>query len=340
MRTVWAGILAGLAAAAGLHAAAAQDDEPGPAWLQDSTFSFVWENDVFGGTDSNYSNGVMLSLTTSPRDRPFLIPPLADAFADQPWMKGRKWRTTYAAGHSIFTPEDISAPNPDPNQRPYAGWAYVSGTVMAESPDKKTLDSAQLVVGLIGDGAGGEWVQSEFHQLINGVDPQGWRFQIKDEIAFTGRLERLRRAATRDIGPFEWDTFVNYGGALGTAETSVSFGGLVRVGDDLAADYGGPPRVRPAMSGANFFSGRGGWGWYVFAGLQGRAVAQDIFLDGNTFRDSRSVDRNWFVYDGQAGIAIRSGRARLAFTYVHRSEEFDTQTGPQRFGAGSISWRF
>ncbi len=338
MRAVMVGIAG--AAVFWTAALARDDDEPGPAWLQDSTLSFVWENDVFGGTDSNYSNGVMLSLTTSPRDKPFVIGPLSNAVADQPWMSDRRWRTTYAVGHSIFTPEDISTAVPDPQQRPYAGFAYASTTLTGESPNKKFIDSAQLVVGLVGDVAGGEWVQSEFHQLVNGVSPQGWRFQLKDEIAFTTRFEHLQRVALHTDGPLEWDAFINGGVAVGTLETSGTIGGMVRIGDDLEADYGGPPRVRPALSGANFFSGSGSWGWYLFAGIEGRVVAHDLFLDGNTYRDSRSVDRDWFVYDGQVGVAVRSGRARLAFTFVHRSEEFDTQTGPQRFGAGSLSWRF
>lgn len=33
------------------------------------------------------------------------------------------------------------------------------------------------------------------------------------------------------------------------------------------------------------------WEAYVFAGAEGRGVASNIFLDGNTFEDSHTVDR-------------------------------------------------
>ena len=80
--------------------------------------------------------------------------------------------------------------------------------------------------------------------------------------------------------------------------------------------------------------------WYVFTGLEGRAVGRDIFLDGNTFRDSRSVDKRIFVGDFQAGVAVVYRGIRVALTQVWRSEEFYGQSGRQKFGSLSVSFRF
>jgi hypothetical protein len=77
----------------------------------------------------------------------------------------------------------------------------------------------------------------------------------------------------------------------------------------------------------------------VFAGVQGRAVARNLFLDGNTFEDSASVDRNPFVADFQTGVSISAGDWRIAYTYVWRTEEFETQPTRQDFGALAISVR-
>jgi hypothetical protein len=96
--------------------------------------------------------------------------------------------------------------------------------------------------------------------------------------------------------------------------------------------------VRPALSGVEHFSG-GPLSWQVFAGVQGRAVARNLFLDGNTWEDSASVDRNPYVADFQTGFSVSAGDWRLAYTYVWRTEEFDTQPTRQDFGAIALSWR-
>lgn len=114
---------------------------------------------------------------------------------------------------------------------------------------------------------------------------------------------------------------------------------MLRVGQRLDADFG-PRRIRPALAGSRFFRPREAFGWYVFAGVDGRAVAHDIFLDGNTYRRSRSADRRPFVGDVSAGAAMFLGRARLTFTCTIRSRAFDGQRDPSRFASLSLSFRF
>ena len=120
--------------------------------------------------------------------------------------------------------------------------------------------------------------------------------------------------------------------------TQATAGLTLRIGNDLADDYG-PPRIRPSLAGGGFFNPSDGFGWYVFAGAAGRAVAYNIFLDGNTRRDSLEVDRRPFVLDVQAGIVIQLLRAQLALTVVARTEEFETQEEEQIFGAVSVSFK-
>ena len=94
------------------------------------------------------------------------------------------------------------------------------------------------------------------------------------------------------------------------------------------------------MAGSAFFQPDGQWGWYVFAGVEGRAVAHDIFLDGNTWRDSRSVDREPLVGGASLGAVLVLPWARLTYTHTFRSKEFEGQCDRARFGAVSLSFRF
>jgi len=119
---------------------------------------------------------------------------------------------------------------------------------------------------------------------------------------------------------------------------SVNCGATLRIGRDLPSDYG-PPSIRPSLPGSGFFRPTGDFGWYLFLGTEGRYVAHSIFLDGNTFRSSHSVDREPFVGDIQAGLVLTWGDFRLSFTNILRSDEFKGQSSPTEFGSISLSFR-
>jgi lipid A 3-O-deacylase len=121
--------------------------------------------------------------------------------------------------------------------------------------------------------------------------------------------------------------------------TYADAGVTIRYGKSLPLDYG-PPRIQPSVPGAGFFAPTSKFEWYLFAGFEARAVARNIFLDGNTFRDSRSVDKVPLVGDLQWGIALTWRGARLSYTHVVRTPEFEIQDGNDQFGAASLSASF
>lgn len=72
----------------------------------------------------------------------------------------------------------------------------------------------------------------------------------------------------------------------------------------------------------------------------GRAIAGNIFLGGNTWESSRHVDKIPWVSDFQLGLAIAMDGWRLSYTHVFRSREFTTQMHPDQFGAINLFIRF
>lgn len=323
------------AMAEGVTAVAAEADPP-----LAGVWSLTSENDLFGGTDRNYSNGLRLER----------VRPANQVSPGLNWVADRipildldrtELRQGFALSHTIFTPEDISAVVPDPNDRPYAAWLYGSGTVVATTrlgAHQMVQDVLQVNLGIVGPSAGGEFVQENWHDLLQGVEPRGWDSQLKDEVGLEITAQRLRQFDGPDLA-FGLETdFATHGGVtLGNVRTYASAGAMARIGWDLSADFG-PPRIRPALAGAGVFRPGQPFGGYVFAGVEGRGVARDMFLDGNLWRDSARVeDRRDLTGDLQLGFAVHQGDVQIAFTYVHRTEEFVAQAGPQRFGAVSIS---
>ena len=69
-------------------------------------------------------------------------------------------------------------------------------------------------------------------------------------------------------------------------------------------------------------------------------MGRNIFLDGNTFEDSPSVDKRFFVGDANAGIAFTLGHYRLAYTINVRSKEFHNQEDEAVFGSLTLTRRF
>lgn len=299
-------------------------------------FGLQVENDLVSGNDRHYTNGLRAVYLAPENATPEWAQRLADAVPVFPGGAVRRYGLSL--GHSIFTPYDTQATRPLPDQRPYAGWLY--GSVGFVSDTGRRLDYLELQLGVVGPSALGEMVQNDWHSLIGVNEARGWDNQIKDEPAILLAYERKVHAwRSVQAGGFGADFTPHFGVQLGNVMTSAAAGGTFRLGFDLPDDYG-PPRIRPGLTGSTYFVPGGAAGWYLFAGVEGRIVARNIFLDGNTFRDSASVDKLPVVGDVQAGLAVTVGDVRIAYTQVLRSREFRQQNDPDSFGSLSLSVRF
>lgn len=254
----------------------------------------------------------------------------------------RSRRYGLSVGQSFFTPAVISANPPDPTDRPYAGWLYL-GADLLQDTDRRMLEHLELQLGVVGPAALGKQVQRQWHELISGTEPEGWDSQLHNEPGIVLSYERKWRFALAGDRGSGVDVIPELGGSLGNVFTYGEAGVMLRIGHNLQADYG-PARIRPALSGTDYFNRDyldGDFGIYGFVGAQGRAVARDIFLDGNSFRSSPSVDREPLVADLQAGVSVFWGSGmRLDVSVVHRTEEFEHQHGADAFGVVSFaaSW--
>ncbi|MCW9033272.1 MAG: lipid A deacylase LpxR family protein [Rhodospirillales bacterium] len=314
------------------HHAVAEDSD----W----TVSFQVENDFFAGlTDRHFTNG--LSVTG-----------LVEKTVFNDWAKylGPQFPTIkhqdidaviVGLGQNMFSPEDISSSAAITDDRPYAGWLYGTLGILAEEDDPRTggstLKTLSLDVGVTGPLSLGENVQKFWHKTFGLQNPNGWDHQIKNELGVVLNFDYKKRI------PLDWSTkffeldFSPHAGfALGNIYTYGNGGGVFRLGKNLNLDYG-PPRIRPSLPGSGLVRRKGEYGWYLFAGFDGRAVARNIFLDGNTFAESHHVKRRPLVGDLQGGFAITLDRLRLSATYVLRTKEFERQNGADRFGALSMT---
>lgn len=305
------------------------------------------ENDMFGsGADRHYTNGLALSYATGP-GRNVWVEDLAHALHMLPRHRNLETRVTLSLGQAMYTPADISRLVPDPSDRPYAGWLFgsaglvatpVGSPVSAGEISERDLHKVEFSLGVIGPAALGKQAQQNVHAWIGAQRPRGWDYQLKNEPALLLSYEYQHRYGY-DGGYFEVDATPHVGVTLGNVFTYGATGLTLRIGHAMLKDFG-PPRIRPAAPGSAFFEdAENTLGWYVFAGVEGRAVARNIFLDGNTFVDGPHVDKKAFVGDAQFGAAVTYGPFRLSYSNVFRTREFRGQSAQDEFGTITASVR-
>lgn len=301
------------------------------------------ENDMWGnGTDRHYTHGTRISYLSSEETPAWLVRAvsLVPVFSRRGHL-----RTSYAVGQSIFTPEDITRKDLIEDEIPYAGWLYGAIGLISDHRVRdgnlrsRRLDSLELNLGVVGPSASAEESQSFVHEIVDAPQPEGWRHQLHDEFGFMLIYDRQWQAQyVSEVYGMGIDLTPHVGGTLGNVLTSLSCGATLRVGRDLPSDYG-PPSIRPSLPGSGFFRPTRDFGWYLFAGVEGRYVLHSIFLDGNTFGKSHSVDREPWVGDLQVGLVLTWKDVRLSFTNIFRSDEFSEQKSSTEFGSISLSFR-
>ena len=303
--------------------------------------SVAVENDLFGsGLDKNYTNGVRLTYMDINARIPWPVRESLDWF---PFFSINDTAAVYySVGQNLYTPSDITIANPGQNERPYAAWLYASAglTVLKD----EYIDQAEVSIGMVGPAALGEETQKFVHKHISpdSKNPQGWSHQLKNEPGLILSWERMWPTYHEIDAPyFDIRTTPYAGATLGNiytyANTGVTFAFMPK-SQNLQAS---PTRVRPSIPGSGYFDiPKDKWGWYLFAGAEGRAIPRNIFLDGNTFTDSRDVDKKPFVGDLSAGFAVTYDDLRFTYTLNYRTLEYDGQDDQSLFGSVSLTKRF
>ncbi|MDN3564373.1 lipid A deacylase LpxR family protein [Paeniroseomonas aquatica] len=307
-----------------------------PAPDRRAAISFLSENDTYGrSTDRYYTNGARFNWSSAEESLPGPMAALDRALADLFGPARSRWGI--ALGQNMYTPINKRLREPDPRDRPYAGLLY--GEVSLDRRTSTTLDRFSMTLGVVGPTSLARQTQDIVHAAIGDRQARGWGFQIHDEPVFNIGYERTWRERLLNLpGDLAVDALPTVTLAAGTIHTYAGVGARVRIGQGLERDFGAP-RIRPTIADSPAPVGDG-FGWYLFAGAGGRAIARDITLDGNTFRDSRSVDPRHFVSDLELGGAVFWQNIRLAYTQDFRSKEYVGQKKDFVFGALSLSFSF
>ena len=295
-----------------------------------------WENDTFGGTDRFYTDGVALGLSHT---GPSWMDPVADWL---PWGEGRR-TVSYDVAQGMFTPDDTKRSVPDPKDRPYAGVLGFGLTLHVERSN--SYHGLKFVTGVVGPWSGAKETQDTVHDLIGNGKSQGWDYQLHNEPIFNFAYEyRHRFQLLGDRKQLSLQALPVGGGWLGNMLTQGEIGGLLRAGYNIPDDFGPslvrgmgfmPPPLPSTPDGSS-----SDWGFAVYGGAFGNFVLRDITLDGNTWQDSPSVDKKFFVPAAGMGMSVGNRRIQASFSFIIWGKEFEGQPNNSKFGSVAISYMF
>lgn len=307
-----------------------------------------WDNDILAGSDDDYTNGLQVGWVSGYlkdyEDGPLpgfmargaqALPGLRDA--------DRQRFISYSLSHRIFTPGDLETSEPIEDDLPYSAILTLTLTTGAQS--ERHMDAANLTIGIVGPAALGEEIQNGIHSMIGSTEVQGWDNQIDNELLINvGWEHRYRALAWGDVGGWRSDVILQGGATLGNLMSQLTAGVGLRFGWNLPDVYGIPPQFasEETIGSRPWSRNWNPWGVWFFALLNGSAIGNAIFGDGNTFQDGPSIDYDPYIGRFYAGIRAQLGRWGASFGIANTTvpwENPDDKTY-QSYGRFGLSYSY
>jgi hypothetical protein len=300
--------------------------------LEIKNITFITENDADFRNDNDYTYGSELGALFYRKD-------LSNSFLHIPFTdyKNQDNYLSFSYAQKIYTPKDLEAATLISDDRAYAGYMYIKSSLHQASQD--SLQSLSLQLGMVGPATKMDKVQEVIHSLIGSDDPQGWKYQLKNEFIMQlnySHKEYMELSETIALIP-------EYGFELGNASTKIYAMTFLRWGENLPEDYGSTQ-----ISNTNYnkvprrlnqkYLNR--WSYCFNFSFKGNLIARDIFLDGNSFRDSHSVEKNIFVAEVGYGFSLNYEKFSIEYLRKHLSDAFKTQERYPNYGSLVCSYNF
>lgn len=311
------------------------------------TLTFQFENDTFSDkSDNNFTAGFGFSWTTAP----------VETLDEENWFRGLVQRDLaflptvsipayqqffqFSLDMEMYTAEDTSDPDPPPDAHPYSSLIALDSAVY--SLGDRSMHGYILRLGLVGPSTGGEGIQNWMHEATGRPLAAGWDTQLSNELLFNLFYlyqRRLLRTAEAEHG-LGFDFGINGGGGLGNYYVGANAGLQARFGFRMPRNFehSSPIIFEEDVPGRRIPGGP--FSAYVFAQSTGILVGRYLPIDGNTFTDSRSGERDGFYAQLVIGAMISYGRFTLTWRRNFFDSNFQHQDRDDNYSAVTLSYTF
>lgn len=297
------------------------------------------DNDLFVGNDDGYTNGFYLTLLDRSDesgyipDADFWVAPLGWSL---PMADVRRAVNVYSVGQTMLSPSDITIAVPPETELPYSALLAASNTYIVA--DDKIADRVSTTLGIVGPWAMGEQTQKAVHSVIGADEPQGWDTQLENELVF----QLLRSRAWRAVSFYNDKVDVISSAELtaGTISSAADLAVTLRFGEGLLRSF--PSTLLSSARLSNPIASDHGWFFYL--GMNAGYSFNQIFTDGNTYRNSRSIPYKHEYVGVSTGLsfATRSWAFTFAFAdsnLIGNEQDQEALENLTRFGTMTLAWR-
>jgi len=167
----------------------------------------------------------------------------------------------------------------------------------------------------------------------------GWEHQLVNEFVFRLQAKRIWRLFEAPLlsGETGFDLIGSVSGSVGNLRSDIGTGLNFRWGKELAKSFAAASAM--PLEKFNMLNNSPD-GWYVFVNISAYYVANDIFINGNTFKDSHSFELIHGQYFFSTGVILNMANWGFLFTILHMSDEYESQGEPSRFGSLTVTYNY
>ena len=292
-------------------------------------YRFEFDNDAFVDSDNGFSNGWSFQIHTPVADSwekiqgPSTYVKTLAAWLPTLTDDNLNYRLSFAVGHVIQTPDEIENPNPIPNDVPYAG--LLTGQLGLIAYNDNEFRGFGFVLGVLGRPSMAEQIQNFWHNTSGTAEiAEGWDNQLETEPILNAtymRKKKFYRAGKR--ANFSFDASISGDIELGNLITAAGVRLETRFGMNMPGgfSYYSDPIGRFMTYDASLAPEKSTQASiYGTIGIHAAAIAHNILLDGNVFRDSppvagKDIEKESSV--GNLAIGFHYERPTWAFHFLH-----------------------
>lgn len=304
------------------------------------TFAVVWDNDIFTGTDRNYTNGIRFSWvgeTAEKNETGFMGSGYSQWLKDQlhflPFIGNASLNHSgaWAFQQVMITPEDITEFQLLPDQAPYVGYTHTDLALYAWNEHQ--YHEYQLTLGVVGPDSGAENTQKFIHKTIGADKPNGWGNQVtRQVIVELTYTEGHKLMNHNSVNGHDLDLTVSYDITLGNYQTRAIAGGMLRYGKHLKNNF----NVYYSDSGSEsaligLFDDANVSGWQSYIGLYATGTAYSYIEE--EIKDSHQLNIKHLSGSLVLGAGYFTGQWEAGFSLQANSSPVRENDQPISFGS-------
>ncbi|WP_316793865.1 lipid A deacylase LpxR family protein [Pedobacter frigoris] len=289
-------------------------------------FGFKSDNDSYlaQGSDRYYTNGLFIYFRRA---------------VDQEKLNTGLEKKIYelSAGQKMYNPYSGYAPDPDKQDRPFAGYLYAGGSLSWFKKNESILKlSGEL--GTTGPNSLAEDGQELLHNTVGFYELDGWQYQIKNEVAInlSAQYTKLLHRSSNNATDFSFEGYANVGTTFNAAGAGILFraGGLNQLFNSAYTNsvIGNKANTKTLVKREVFF----------YAKPQLNFIAYDATVQGSLFNDNSPVTFGVkpIVFAQQIGFNYSSQRFTFDFGMLFKTKEIKSAAKAHQYGTISMFYRF